>query len=492
MYANRLQSSQSLLFVQLFDILDKQQEFDEASIYIKLPKLNKIQLSNLKRHLYTQILTSLRSIHVKKNDDILIREQIDFAKILYTKGLYLQSLKLLDRIKQIAISSHQDLLQQEVIEFQKMIESRHITRSIKVKNKLENLLDESYQRSDIVQNAVKLSNLKLKLHGLYIQIGHIQNDQDRVMLAAFFKSHLKELKTDQLTFFERVHLYQCYVWYYYILADFTRCQEYATKWVQLFEEFEDMKRVDPDLYMRGLHYLLTSLYNENKYPEMTSVMTSFESFHREHSGKFDLNSHIVAFLYLNISRINRYFMDGNFEQGILLIPDIEKNLKKYRYYLDAHRNMVFYYKFAWLYFGTGQYTKALDYLDKIIYLKVGHLREDIQYYARLLSLITHYELGNTTLVEYMIPAVKRFSKKMNVLNPVQKEIILFFSQIIQKPAGERISQYKKFKTRMASYLQEPEIKPSFLYLDIISWLESKISGNSLQEVVQLKRSQLDR
>ena len=137
LYVNRLQSKSDVKFVQLFDVVDKMKVWDDSIVFKKIPSIKKSQLANLKRHLYKQILISLRLIHIQKNVDIQIREQIDFARILYGKGLYIQSLKLLDRIQQIAEDNHQDILQLEILEFQKVIEERHITRSRQTSNKVE-------------------------------------------------------------------------------------------------------------------------------------------------------------------------------------------------------------------------------------------------------------------------------------------------------------------------------------------------------------------
>ena len=59
----------------------------------KTPAIKKQQLSNSKAHLYRQILASLRLIKHEDNIDIQLHEQMDYARILYNKGLYLQSLK---------------------------------------------------------------------------------------------------------------------------------------------------------------------------------------------------------------------------------------------------------------------------------------------------------------------------------------------------------------------------------------------------------------
>ena len=130
LYVNRVQKTDQVKFVQLFDVIDKLKRYDEKMIFVKIPKMKRTQLSNIRRHLYGQLLASLRLINTQKNIDIEIREQIDYARILYGKGLYMDSLRILDRVKATAKQAHQDLLHLEIIEFEKLIESRHITRSI--------------------------------------------------------------------------------------------------------------------------------------------------------------------------------------------------------------------------------------------------------------------------------------------------------------------------------------------------------------------------
>ena len=97
LYAKRIQDNDTLKFLQLFDLVDKMDQYDEKSVFDKIKGLKKSQYSNLKRHLYKQILISLRLIHINRKIHIEIREHLDFAQILYDKGLYLQSLKILQR-----------------------------------------------------------------------------------------------------------------------------------------------------------------------------------------------------------------------------------------------------------------------------------------------------------------------------------------------------------------------------------------------------------
>jgi len=473
LYAKRNQAKENLKFIQLFDILDKIELNDEVLILKKLKGVTKSKLANLKRHLYKQILSSLRLIHIQKNIDIEIREQIDFARILYGKGLYLQSLKLLDRIKIVAIDHHQDLLHLEILEFQKLIEERHITRSRRVENKVESLIDESIKRSSIVTNSTRLANLKIKIHGFYIQIGHVKKEKDLIIVKQFFKSNLASVKVEDLSVFEKIYLYQSYVWYYYILLDFESCYEYALKWVHIFEETPNIKKEDPNLYMRGYHYVLTALFDLKDAEKFNKHLLKFEEFEQANIKRFDTNSQIIAFLYLGYARLNKYYLEKKYTEGLSLIPSINRNLRKFNRQLDPHRKMVFYYKIAYMHFGSKKYSETLDYLNKITDLEMGHLRGDIQCYARLLQLLTHFELRNFELLEYLIPSVHRFLDKMEELNKVQLETIRFLKKIIKVDRYRFNQHFNDFREKLQKISKDPFEKRAFIYLDVINWVENR-------------------
>ena len=484
LYVNRLSGADTGLFMQLFDVLDKEKFYDESTLLKKIKGLKRLQISNLKRHLYRQILTSLRLVNTTKFVDMALREQIDFAKILYTKGLYLQSLKILDKAKTNARTNHQDLLELEIIEFEKLIESRHITRSIE--NRADQLAIESERRNEILNATSKLSNLALRLYGLYIKVGHIRHEKDFVKIKDFFDSNLPDVNPVTLTFFEKINLYQSYVWYNYIIQNFAQCFRYATKWVDLFKDQPDMKMVDPDLYLRGMNTLLSAAFMTGYRSKLLETLEELDVFQEKNKKSLDTNSQLLAFQYYYAAKINLHFTEGTFSEGLLLVPEIEKNLSEFKYHLDQHRLLVFYYKLACLYFGSGDNERSLDFLNQIIQLKAGSLREDIQCFARFLHLIAHYELGNFTLLEYLVKSVYRFLAKMEDLSQVQQEILTFLRQTLNRRETDIEEALIQLRTRLIPLAKDPFEKRSFLYLDILSWLDSKIEKRPVQEIVQEK------
>ncbi len=108
LYIKRSSSREDLKVVKLFDAIDKAKDYDEKLILKKLPGIEKPQLANLKSHLYKQLLASLRLLKSSESIDLQLHEQLDHARILYNKGLYLQSLKMLEKAKELAKNYHQE------------------------------------------------------------------------------------------------------------------------------------------------------------------------------------------------------------------------------------------------------------------------------------------------------------------------------------------------------------------------------------------------
>ena len=188
LYVKRNSSSENLKTIQLFDALDKMTDYDEPLLLKKNKAITKQQLSNIKAQLYRQILSSLRIIKDENNIDIQLHEQMDYARILYNKGLYLQSLKALDRLKDVARDHNQITYLQQALFFEKKIEALYITRSMQ--NRAEQLSQESDRVNDSLTLINKLSNLSLQLYSWYIQHGHARNENDVKSINLFFETSL--------------------------------------------------------------------------------------------------------------------------------------------------------------------------------------------------------------------------------------------------------------------------------------------------------------
>jgi hypothetical protein len=483
LYVQRNSGSEELKSIQLFDALDRMEEYDEVQLLTKNKNIRKQQLSNAKAHLYRQILSSLRLIKTEDNIDLQLHEQLDHARILYNKGLYLQSLKMLDRIKENARAHNQVTFLLQVLFFEKTIEALHITRSMQ--DRADQLTREVDEVNGQLQLISKLSNLSLELYSWYIRNGVARNEKDEKAVEEFFEKHLPADLSGCNGFYQKLYQYQSFCWYAFIRQDFLLYYRYTQKWVDLFEKEPFMTAIETSHYIKGMHNLLGAHFDLLNVQKFTETLKQFEDFSESAIVTGNVNNRIQTFVYLYISKLNKHFIDGTFTEGLSLVPYIEDKLKEYWIYLDRHRILVFYYKIACLYFGSGDYSRTIDYLNKIINWKVD-LRTDLQCYSRLLHLIAHYELGNFDLMEYLIKSVYRFMAKMENLSGVEEEVFRFLRRSFNILPGAMRPEFEKLLEKLKRYEKNRFETRAFVYLDIISWLESKIKNVPVQDVIREK------
>ncbi len=263
LYIKRNSANEDLKIIQLFDAIDGMADYDESIVLKKLPSIKKQQLSNIKAHLYRQILVSLRLLRNDENIDIQLHEQLDFAKILYNKGLYLQSLRILEKAKEVAHHYHQDSFLIQIISLEKKIETLYITRSMQ--NRAESLAAEADDVTEKRKHITDLSNLTLELYSWYINNGHARNESDEEKVKALFEKHLPKHMYGKGGFYENLYLCQSYCWYAFIRQDFLMYYKYTQKWVDLFDEYPHMLPVETSHYIKGMHNLLNALFDLRHY-----------------------------------------------------------------------------------------------------------------------------------------------------------------------------------------------------------------------------------
>ena len=185
--------------------------------------------------------------------------------------------------------------------------------------------------------------------------------------------------------------------------------------------------------------------------------------------------------------INRHFMLGEFKSGTRIVSALEFEFNKFVPKLDKHSILLFYYKIACLYIGSGNYKVAIKWLNKIYNDKESDIREDIYSFTRILLLVCHFELGNDYLLESNIRSSYRYFTKKGQLSRYQRNILNFLKYLFVDSSERNLKkQFILLKNQMLLLEQNKYEKREFLYFDIISWLESKIENRSVQEIIKEK------
>ncbi|MHC1704934.1 MAG: hypothetical protein AB9846_13580 [Tenuifilaceae bacterium] len=483
-FASRNGNPADLKFIKLFDLIDKHRDYDEAKILEKEKQIKPAQLSNLKAHLYKQILQSLRISNPENSIYLSIREMVDYTQLLYNRCLYDQSLKMLEKAKAMAIKYDKNYLLFEILDLEKKLVSRFLKSNID--ERVTALIGEVDTIKEKLANITDFSNLTLKLYSFYIKIGFIRNQKEFEIVNNFLYSTLPVFKEELLSFSEKMHLYNSFTGYFFFTQDFQRGYEYAQKLVEHFENNPQYIVPKIEMYIRALNNLLMAQSKLSKYDEFLVTVDKFDSINNQPELTITPNIELLLFKYGATHKINRYFLLGEFTQGSEIIPSIAEDLEKFADRLDKHYILIFYYKFACMYFGDAQWTKTTYWLNQIINDRETDLRSDIHCFARILSLISHYELNNIDLIDYHIKSTYRFLAKKDDLHNFQKIVLKFLKRLGKITEAQLTEAFQDLFDQLKPLEQTVYEKRAFMYFDILSWLESKIHKRPVGEIIQEK------
>ncbi len=484
LYAGRIGSSKNTKYMALFHFLDKAKSYNEQAI-LDSRIVSKAQLSNLKAHLYRQILVSLRLNPAHQQIPLKIRELLDFATILFHKGLYHQSLRLLDRAKSLALENEEKNLAYEVVELEKIIESQYITRSME--QRTQYLTRQSEDIAYLNDITARLSNLSLWLYSKMLKNGYVKNKKEAEVLSEFFFSHLPPLEHDRFGFREKMWYYKVNVWYFLQLQNFISAFKFSEKWVLLFFDHPEMISQHPVFFLKGNHYLMESLFFLTYHSKLKEYLERLENLISTGDLLPDMDYvKVLSFMYTMSNRLNLYFMEGSFDKGLPMVHDILEGLMRYEALIDIHHVMLFYYKIACLYFGAGDYIKCIDFLSRIIDQKNLMMRQDLMCFARILNLVAKYEAGMDDDLDREVVATYRFLLKMDDMYEVQREMMKFLKNLGRIYPQDLKAELIKLKDALKKIEHVPFERRAFLYLDVISWIESRIHHVPVSRIIYHK------
>lgn len=471
-------------FLRLFEMIEASAEFDEGRILEDEPNFNPVQFSNLKAHLYTKILQSLRSFALATTPSIEIRELIDEAQILFNKSLYQQCSKRLKKAEKLAMDM--DNLEQLLVIYK--WQKRVLTHTLDWEHQfhVDEIVEKVREVNGRINNINTFSNLQAMLQSLYRKTGYIKNEEEFRKVEQIFTSNMPLVHEDKLSISERISMYHVFIGYFFFIQNFEEGMRYAEKWVLIFRHQKVLQKVGLESYIGALNFLLIAQNKLGLLKEFQETKKELRGLNKLHPSMYNENIRLKLLKYTFVHEFNSLFLSGEFDRGVELIERLSSGLEGFINQLDAHSRIILFYKTACLYFGNGDHRKSVWWLNKILTSKEADLREDINGFARILYLICQYELGDTDLIQYSIRSTYRYLLKRDDLLEYQRLVLNYLRGL--KPTlteAEVIDRFRTLKERMLE-IQDNPYERGFVYFDMVSWLEAKIDNRPIMEVIREK------
>lgn len=463
--------------VILFDAIEKQAVYDEKEILKNEKEIGAQQLPDIKNHLYKILLRALDSFHFQDNEDVKAKNIINAARILYDKGLYGQSEKILKKNIQ-QLKQHENFL--GVLDCLKYLKKIALSK-LDFQN-IEELADEEKETLEKLENIRRYEKLNARLYIITMtKGGNIRNEEHLKRLKAIINDPLLKDENNALTVHSKSYFLSIHGIYHMLSRNLEKNYEYTLKRVKLIESTPFIIANETQLYINAINNHIHACGPMRKPAEANLWAEKLKAIK---TNSLHLKARIFIRYYSYVLMQN--FYAGNLKAVIKMLPDIEKGFDEYNNLIREDEKIMTYFVISLALFVEKKYSQSLFWLNKILNSSATEIREDYQVAARLFNLIIHFELKNTDLLEYIILSTYRFLYKRNNIYKIEKLILDFIRYKVSKihTHKQQVEAFKELRDACLPLMKEPFERVIIDYLQFIPWLESKIKNKSLAELIK--------
>lgn len=463
-------------YLRLFDAIDQQRTYDEARIREAFSNERFVrQLNVVKGYLYDQIMRSLRVYHAGTDIRAEIRDLIQNIEILFEKGLVDQARKVYETAKALA-TEHEDFHSLfEILNWSERLDPS-ATRS---EEGIDRVFNPIYTEIDRFRNyldyAVALRKIALP----------VLDDQPRSAeeLDAMDRALQRLPGDDGSPLTVKAAYVQCWsmATYHFGRREYQEALEQTDHHIALMEEHPALIAANPFNYLAASNNRLVLLKRTENFVEFWNAVEEIRTktqalvaTNRLWSPR--VRGAVFGTIYINLLTI---YIGGNEKSRYHdLVREIEMGMAEHGPYLNPNYKRKFDQNLALLYFDLGDYRRALDYNLALLDgdYPDGH-NADI-YHARLMNLAIHYELGNTDLLEYLIPSACRYFRSRKSQYRFESAVLDFFKRLIRLNGNrsDQLALFEETHARFAKLLEDPLEADAFRSFQYYDWIGEKIAA----------------
>jgi hypothetical protein len=470
-------------YLKLFEAVEKFGDYDEEKIRKKFEGEEFVKrLPAVKNYLYSLILKSLRVMHGGNTAESQLKEMIEDARFLFERRLYKQSAKILERAREIAKTNELFLLQIEINTLREKVMVEQLTPD-KFGLVLQEALPEETRLLELLKNLAQYRNLYHRIALLNRRIKEARTDEELEAFNSIINDPLLQSVDRALSFDARNYFYHIHLIYNHAKGDNEACFLISEKQLALIESSVEKMEENPKMYISALNNVLLCQIHLHRYDNFNQVLAKLRTFPVK-----SLNMEVSRFVSSYTFEMVMYLDSGDFHRSIAIREEITDGLKKYHDKINSIEEITLLYNLFYSYFGTGEFSKALVIINKLLNEYHKELRYDVQSAVRILNLILHYELGNKMLLEYNTVSTYRFLSKSKRLYKLENIVLNFLRKKMPRinTKKEQLESFVELKKELEVLCGDPYEKKAFEYFDYISWLDSKIHDRPFAEIIKDK------
>ena len=483
LFAGRNKVAGNRINIKLFDVLDKSGEDPEDAIKAHFINENFLkQLKVYKHRLYDLILRGLTEKYTGKSIDSQLRDLINRIEVLYNKGLYENSRKIVIKAKEAAYKYEKYILLLEIIRWEKKIIGAGLFDGVN-----ETYLSKLYEEEHLAISKINNINDYWKINSdmlLHYRIyGEARTKEDIAIYDNIKEKSLLIKKEEPFCYEARYYSKSCEINYCLGIDNIPNTYNSIKDMIAFYESYPEQIPHSIKAYTNTKFNLLKTTLELQKYKEYFETIMEINAISNKY--KFDLSESTSSYITINTYgwKLVAYLRTGNFDQALSLVSEIEKELK---YKQNKAYESVFQELFAILFFCIRDFSTSLKWINKLLNSQKTNLWQDLFCKARVLQLIIHYEIGNNDLLPYLIKSVCRSLMNKRQLYKTDHILIEFLRAKINKinSKNDLIVAFRELLDKLSQLCQEDPFERKLHQSSIIiPWVQSKVENRPMGEIM---------
>lgn len=467
-------------YLVLFDAIDAQNTYNEEvlkEIIYQNETIESRKYSELKSYLYELILKSLQQFDEKSSINYRLKGMLQNIRVLFKRSHYDECNEILRKAKKLAYKYESYVSILETLRWEKQIAYAQI--DVAFLDRELNRIDE--EEKECLRHLTNLSDYKNIFFKMLIIIKKdhlVRSDKQTNNLQTIINNPLLENIEYALSHQAKILFYRIWGIYQHSTQNFKKYHDVSLRTIELMESKSFLLKEDVSDYIAMLNNYTMSCGLLRNYEAVKKCLEKFKSIRPN-----TLDDEVKIHRHYYTHKFFLCIYTGEFEEGL---RELENHLcESEKFDKKFFESNSFYFQYFYIAFGAGDFERALAYLNKWLDLSNNIERQDLQSIARILNLITHYEMGNNLLLESLLRSTHRYQKKQDHIFKFEKKMVSLIGQLIK--TGNVADQRKAFsaaKIELEKLSLDPVEKIMFRYFDVIAWIEAKISGRPFDTIVK--------
>jgi hypothetical protein len=430
-------------------------------------------LSLLKNQLTEQILDSLLSYGSTKKTSHILQRQIMHADVLSERGLHTQAGKVLARAEKKAVHTEESLLQMEILYRRRALLFKQVTASF------EEEIRELYTKGKDILAEISSTGTYREMMDLMQVIATRYSASptkaDKKKMDDIV-AVLLENKKEILSFTNALTHHNILGTYSMLVNNTAEALVHYRSIAQLWRRYPDKIEERPGQYLRHLSNYLNCLVTERRPEEFAEITQEI----RNRLAVADTDPQIR----FNLWNLELLFAmnNGNLDACVYTVAEVEQYLLSHTGSIDPTTYLTLCHTCSIYYFLQGRYARSLEHINLLQAEAGAAIKQDIQSFSRIFSLVAHYELNNHDILDNSIRAAKRYLKKNSEPGALEKAVMSGIRALMT--AVDTADRTKAFRSLHYNLLEilHGSTEELLGMTELLFWTQSHLNNCSIREL----------